>query len=123
MTKKNYFIILLLVSILGFSFSFYTKYIKNYILSIEKIEKLDDNETSVKQLNLSENIAFLEKIKKTKESIGVSNVKGEENTKAIKKLKTINILCITGMTLFLILSIWLIIRMRKFKKQALLTIE
>ena len=121
MTNRIYIIILLLISILGFSFSFYTKYMKNYVQGVEKVEKSIDNETTLKQLNLSENITFIEKIEKTKDSIDISKVKGDKNKEAIKSLKTINIFCIVGMTLFTLLFISLIMRLKNSKKRVLMT--
>lgn len=120
MTKKKYFAILLIVSVLGFSFSLYTKYMRNYLPSVEKLEKANDNITSLKQLNLSDNIALLEKLEETKISVGVDDIKGDENAKVLNRLKTINILCITGMALFFLLFVWLIMMMRKSKKQSVL---
>ena len=121
MTNRIYIIILLLISILGFSFSFYTKYMKSYVQGVEKVEKSIDNEITSKQLNLSENIAFLEKIEKIKDSNSILNVKGDKNKEAIKTLKTINIICIVGMTLFILLFISLIMRLKNSKKRVLLT--
>jgi cytochrome bd-type quinol oxidase subunit 1 len=121
MNKRNYIFILLLISILGFSFSLYTKYIKSYVPGIEKVEKSIDNEINSIQLNLSENIAFLEKMEKTKDSVGLKKIKGDKNKEAIKTFKTINILCIVGMILFTLLFISLIMRLKNSKKRVLLT--
>ncbi|WP_319481983.1 hypothetical protein [uncultured Draconibacterium sp.] len=120
MTKNKTFIILLIVSVLGFSFSFYTKYMRNYIPRVEKLEMANDNNIALKQLNLSDNIVLLEKLEATKISVGAGDAKGNENAKILNKLKTINLLCIAGMVLFFLMFIWISMTMRKSKKQEVL---
>nr|WP_319573263.1 hypothetical protein [uncultured Draconibacterium sp.] len=120
MRKNKTFIILLIISVLGFSFSFYTKYMRNYMLGVRKLEKANDNRIALEQLNLSDNIALLEKLEKTKISVEAGGAKGDENAKILNRLKTINTLCTTGMVLFFLLFIWLVMSMRKLKKQSVL---
>ena len=119
MTKNTTYIFLVAL-ILGFSFSVYTKYVKNYIPGVGKTEFSSDHSVISKKLTLSQAIAFLEHFEKIKESAGITNQTGDENSKAIKILKTINILSIAGMALFFSLFIWLFFRLRKSKRQALL---
>ncbi|WP_159517759.1 DUF4158 domain-containing protein [Sunxiuqinia indica] len=116
MTKKTTLSFLILL-ILGFSFSFYTKYVRNYIPGIEKTESAGNHQVTSKKLTLSQTIVFLEHHEEIKRKyLGVTPVKGDENAKAIKKLKTINMLSVTGMILFFFLFIWLMVRHRKSKR-------
>ncbi len=116
MTKKT-ILSFLVVLLLGFSFSFYTKYVRNYIQRIEKTEPAGNHQATSKKLTLSQTIAFLEHLEETKkEYLGVAKENGDENAKAIKKLKTINMLSIAGMILFFFLFIWLMVRLRKSKR-------
>jgi len=93
---------------------------RNYIQGVEKLEKANDNRIALEQLNLSDNIALLEKLEKTKISVEAGGAKGDENAKILNRLKTINTLCTTGMVLFFLLFIWLVMSMRKLKKQSVL---
>ena len=99
MLKKKVTIIILAVSIFGFLFAFYAKFLKTYELTNYPVST-----KTVMQLSLSENIAFFEKLSDTEISFGIS---GNDNLpKAIKRLKTINIVAIAGMSLFLLLFLW-----------------
>ncbi|WP_321288779.1 hypothetical protein [uncultured Sunxiuqinia sp.] len=115
--KKKTTLSFLIVLLLGFSFSFYTKYVRSYIPGIEKTESADNHQVTSKKLTLSQTIAFLEHLEETRTKyLGVAKVNGDENAKAIKKLKTINMLSIAGMILFFFLFIWLMVRLRKSKR-------
>ena len=100
MKKKNYLILILIVSVIGFSTGFYLKFIKSY--SDEKLQ-IKTTEHVPKQAKLSETIAFLEKFESITNSY---KLKSTENKNALKRLKTINLTSILTMIISIIFAIW-----------------
>lgn len=115
MAKKRYIVILLLVSLLGFSFSYYNKYIKSYLPEVEKTIT-NSKESYVHSLNLNENIAFLEKMEDAKTMVGIADAEGDTNKEALRHLKTVNWISIATMLLFGLFFMWALFFLFRFQK-------
>lgn len=95
-------VIIMIISILGFSTAYYFKYKKVYINEVQKTEINNDKGSQLKQLNLRDNIKLLEGLEKTVASEGIS-LPDDGNRKILKRYKRINISAIASMVLFVIL--------------------
>lgn len=105
MSKTTAFILLVIFSF-GFSFSIYVKYIKtDYVQGVEKAVKTTANENISRKLSLNQTIVFLNNFDKIKSINGITTVTGDENAKVLKRLKTINVLSVSGMVVFFLLCI------------------
>lgn len=88
--KKNYLILLVVISVAGFISGIYLKYFKIYQNNIRIKVEINDDESQQRQLNLSENIAFLEELKRTFEATGVERTHIDKLPEALERLKKIN---------------------------------
>jgi hypothetical protein len=86
---KNYLILLVAISAAGFISGIYIKYYKTYQSSIEVV-KTNDDISIQRQLNLGENIAFLEEIDKIFAATTVERIHTDKLPEALERLKAIN---------------------------------
>lgn len=114
MKTKNFMIIILLVSIIGFSAGLYFKFIKAYSNEKLQVQTARLNGAQIqRQLKLGEMISLLEGLKETViqsnnlHAINVDNNNDvfSENERSLKKLKLINYVSIAMMIITLILAI------------------
>jgi hypothetical protein len=108
---KGLFIIVLTISIIGFSSGVYHKYIKPYSEDRLQIERTNLNGEKIqRQLNLGEMIVLLNRLESIKKA---NRIESDENDVVIKRLKTINAVLILGMLLCVFAFIWSIQKLRK----------
>lgn len=100
MKKKNYLILILIVSIIGFASVFYLKFIKTYTDEKFQIQTTND---ILKQPTLGETIAFMKATEAITDSNGIIST---ENDKALKMLMRINLMLIITMSISVIVAIW-----------------
>jgi len=114
MKTKNFMIIILLVSIIGFSAGLYFKFIKAYSNEKLQVQTARLNGAQIqRQLKLGEMISLLEGLKETviqSNNLHAINVDNNnevfsENERSLKKLKLINYVSIAMMIITLILAI------------------
>ncbi|WP_299581139.1 hypothetical protein [uncultured Sunxiuqinia sp.] len=112
MKSRNWVIVIFVIAILGFGTGYYFKYSYNYLGQNVEVETPDKTKS---QASLSEAIAFLEEMKELTEKHSINDSSVVQNELALKRLKTINLVSITGMILTLILGIWSIRQLLRFK--------
>lgn len=112
MKSRNWVIVIFVIAILGFGTGYYFKYTYNYLGQSVKLENPDKTK---RQASLSESIAFLEEMKELTEKHSINDSSVVQNELALKRLKAINLISITGMILTMILGTWSIRRLLRFK--------
>ena len=104
MKSKNYFYLILILSVIGFATGFYLKFVKSY--TDEKLQLRVTNivgENVVRQPKLSETIALLGKLESIKD---FNKIDSNENGNTLKRLKTINILSMITMVVSIVFAFW-----------------
>ncbi|TKG90804.1 hypothetical protein EYV94_23355 [Puteibacter caeruleilacunae] len=101
--KRIYLILVLLMSLVGFSSAAYMKYIKTFEefpvkTSLVKMKSRD--------LTLNDMIKFLDKMNEATSSLGVNAPSKIDNSEAIRTLKNINLAALIGMVVFGLTSVW-----------------
>lgn len=113
MRKKNYMIIILLISVVVFGSGFYLKFMKSHINDIQTKSINYKGEAVQRQLRLGETIVYLEELKSIADS---QNFESKENDIVLKKLKTVNSISITIMILSCFAFLWSIQKIIKINR-------
>lgn len=88
--KKTYLILFIVISLVGLVSGIYLKFFKTYMNDIRIQVEFDDEESQQRQLNLSENIAFLEELERTFAANSVKRTQTDKLPEVLERLKTIN---------------------------------
>lgn len=116
MNKKNYYILLILLSLAGASLGIYTKYVKSYLNEIETetISRTGENYSAA--LNLGESIAFMEGLAKMRSEHEIKTVKKDNSAEVLERLKTVNIFSIAILVVSIFLFFWCIQKIQFLSK-------
>ncbi|MGQ7871303.1 hypothetical protein [Sunxiuqinia sp. sy24] len=115
MKSRKLVIVIFVIAILGFGTGFYFKYSYNYLGQNVEVANPDKTKS---QPSLSEAIAYLEEMKELTEKHSINNSLVVQNELALKRLKAINLVSITGMILTMILGSWSIRRLLTLKSDS-----
>ena len=107
-------IAVLIVSLIGLSTACYFKFVKSYVEGIQIKAINEQGESSQRNLTLSENINFLEKLDQTFSSQGIET---NGNAATLRILKKINILAVSSMIVSILFMLWAIWGLAKAKRR------
>lgn len=111
MKKRYLIIVILIISMIGFTSGTYFKFIKSYSEDKLQVEKTNlAGQKTQRQLKLGEMISMLNELNTI---VDEYKIESDENHAALKRLKTINLGSIIIMILSSLAFIWSIQKLRK----------
>ena len=106
MIRKKAPVILLIISLIGFSYAFQLKYMKTYLRDVQIKELSGTGDIGLRNLNLAENIQFLEKLNHSAELAGRPWSRNDSMNQYLQRLKIINIISLVSMFSFAALCLY-----------------